>query len=781
MAQTLLTYAINPTSVPATQESGTDNKRTFVITATNPNQTAVTLTSLSITLPIGLNAPDLSPAAPNLPSISPNPQPTEWNTPSKTVVTGHVTYTFDPTSNFPHGVQVGSQALTIAFEDVPITSEVGTADIVVTEGSPNSPTTTLTVSKFPNVWSQTSFNVSPSIAYDSTPTLWWEGGPVDATYYLTYWTAQTGAVRYPKTGSLGSSGTYPGTGPKAPKLKLTADTVFNLWVSKQMAPNSNPVVMQLQKTVVVRQPPAPQIISFTADPRLIKSGVPTNVDLTWKTRNTSVVKLSSVGGYRGVSPNDPAIRNEPSQLGDFKPNDHFTVTPSESTLYTITAYGLEGYQGQPKTANVQVTSTPQITKFTGEIQTSDGVRVSLVLNWNVLYVTECKISGVSEISLSPIGSRTITPSVSHPLQTTYTLTATNPAGTATSQLTVVWGKQALATTKVEQPMGFGIAVSPDGTLIYVANVEKNGVSVLDATTLQPVGEPVVSSNPIVWDGSSYPAKSPWGIAVSSPKSAKSPFYSSNVFVTNSESNSLLVLSTAEKEPKIKAYANATALGKRPMGVAVSPDGTRVYVANNDDLSLSVLDVKTFLPITGTPVPVGSYPVGIAVSPDGSRVFVANNGDGTVSVLDATADPIKVVGKPIPVGMNPAGITVLPDGSRVVVANNGENTVSVLDATANPIRVIGKPIKVEGEPLGLAITPNGDRVFVLSNTNNTVTILNTTTDPISVVKPSFKVNKEGGTFYGVAMSPDGARLFVGNLAASIVSIIIPTSVTGGIGN
>ena len=59
MAKTLLTYAIHPSQVPA------NNTRTFEIIATNPNQhpaqNPVTLMSLSITLPIGPNAPDLSP------------------------------------------------------------------------------------------------------------------------------------------------------------------------------------------------------------------------------------------------------------------------------------------------------------------------------------------------------------------------------------------------------------------------------------------------------------------------------------------------------------------------------------------------------------------------------------------------------------------------------------------------------------------------------------------------------------------------------------------------
>jgi YVTN family beta-propeller protein len=51
-----------------------------------------------------------------------------------------------------------------------------------------------------------------------------------------------------------------------------------------------------------------------------------------------------------------------------------------------------------------------------------------------------------------------------------------------------------------------------------------------------------------------------------------------------------------------------------------------------------------------PIHVGSVPIGVAVTPDGSKVFVANQGSGSVSVI-ATATNT-VTGSPIPVGQDP---------------------------------------------------------------------------------------------------------------------------------
>jgi YVTN family beta-propeller protein len=77
------------------------------------------------------------------------------------------------------------------------------------------------------------------------------------------------------------------------------------------------------------------------------------------------------------------------------------------------------------------------------------------------------------------------------------------------------------------------------------------------------------------------------------------------------------------------------------------------------------------------IQVGAGPIGVAVTPDGSKVYVANDGVNTVSAI-ATAT--NTVVSTIPVGFNPEGVAVTPDGSKVYVADAGSNTVSVI-ATA----------------------------------------------------------------------------------------------------
>jgi len=73
----------------------------------------------------------------------------------------------------------------------------------------------------------------------------------------------------------------------------------------------------------------------------------------------------------------------------------------------------------------------------------------------------------------------------------------------------------------------------------------------------------------------------------------------------------------------------------------------------------------------TSITVGAYPTSVAVSPDGSSVWVTNNGGTTVSRI-ATSDNAVT---PITVGADPYNIAVSPDGSSVWVTNNGDDTVS----------------------------------------------------------------------------------------------------------
>src|SRR5262249_9937216 len=76
-------------------------------------------------------------------------------------------------------------------------------------------------------------------------------------------------------------------------------------------------------------------------------------------------------------------------------------------------------------------------------------------------------------------------------------------------------------------------------------------------------------------------------------------------------------------------------------------------------------------VTAT-IPVGSGPLGVAVTPDGSGVYVTNFQDNTVSVIATASNTVTAT---IPLGNNPFGVAVTPGGSTVYVANEAQSTVA----------------------------------------------------------------------------------------------------------
>jgi YVTN family beta-propeller protein len=67
----------------------------------------------------------------------------------------------------------------------------------------------------------------------------------------------------------------------------------------------------------------------------------------------------------------------------------------------------------------------------------------------------------------------------------------------------------------------------------------------------------------------------------------------------------------------------------------------------------VIDTATNT-VIGSPIPVGSGPYGVAVTPDGSKVYVVNSGDNTVSAIDTATNMVVAV---LPVGENPTAFGV----------------------------------------------------------------------------------------------------------------------------
>jgi len=182
---------------------------------------------------------------------------------------------------------------------------------------------------------------------------------------------------------------------------------------------------------------------------------------------------------------------------------------------------------------------------------------------------------------------------------------------------------------------------------------------------------------------------------------------------------------------------------------------RAYVANESD-TVSVIDIATNSVAVTIPVgPIPFAPIGIAVTPDGTRVYVTKAGDpfdvasGTVAVIDTATNTVVAT---IPVGILPEAVAITPDGTRAYVANTASSTASVIDIATNTVIATVAGLL---DPLGVAITPDGTRAYVTNEGSGSVSVIDTATNTVVATIPVeiFPV--------AVAITPDGTRAYVTN--------------------
>ncbi len=144
-----------------------------------------------------------------------------------------------------------------------------------------------------------------------------------------------------------------------------------------------------------------------------------------------------------------------------------------------------------------------------------------------------------------------------------------------------------------------------------------------------------------------------------------------------------------------------AVGAGPVYAELYDPANQLVTANYDGNSISVINVTTDVfdndsPQFGTvhTVPVGSHPTSVTVLQDGSRAYVANSGDGTVSVVNLSTYAVE---KTIPVSSTPRmvySVSSTPFSKVYVVDPNTANVIVIrtdTDAISASIQVQGNVV------------------------------------------------------------------------------------------
>jgi YVTN family beta-propeller protein len=287
-----------------------------------------------------------------------------------------------------------------------------------------------------------------------------------------------------------------------------------------------------------------------------------------------------------------------------------------------------------------------------------------------------------------------------------------------------------------------------------------------------------------------------------------------VYVTNEISGDLALV-----DPAARRLVATIALGQRPRGMALSPDGNLLYIAlsgspiggpNVDESTLppadktkdgiAVFDVKSRKVLriirgvsdpetvavgaskllyvasedtgqlvaldarTGAivaAIPVGGEPEGVAVSPDGKLVYATSEEDHTAAVIETAGHTLRAR---VPVGLRPRNAVFSADGARAFVPGENDASITAIDVAAD--RVLAKTV-IPGEnvrPMGLILSPGGRHLYVTTGRGGELVRLDA--DRLDVRRRV----ATGERPWGVALTADGKWLVTANGPSNDVSVI-----------
>lgn len=287
----------------------------------------------------------------------------------------------------------------------------------------------------------------------------------------------------------------------------------------------------------------------------------------------------------------------------------------------------------------------------------------------------------------------------------------------------------------------GVAVAPDGMVAYIAHIDAKSIAILDTTRQVLTREIPLPERPRTVTFS--PDGSNAYITLYGPQG--DPVKGTAV------GDSLVTVDTKTGfiSPPINFGGNA-------YSAAVTPDGSRVFVADHDFAALTIIEAATG---SVKKLDVAPNPHWVAFLNNGEKGYVADHESNVVQVIDPRRE---TAGTKISVGLSPHSLAVSPDQQQVYVTNYDADTVTVID-TVND-RVVGSPIRVGHRPQAVAFAPDGDHAYVANNQSDSVSVINTATRKVT------SVLSVGVSPTAIAVAPHGRFAYISNLRSGTVSVL-----------
>jgi DNA-binding beta-propeller fold protein YncE len=212
-----------------------------------------------------------------------------------------------------------------------------------------------------------------------------------------------------------------------------------------------------------------------------------------------------------------------------------------------------------------------------------------------------------------------------------------------------------------------------------------------------------------------------------------------------------------------------------IGIAFAPDGRTLYASGgNEDLiyvydwaggRAALRDSIVLAERRGRRASGRRYPAGLALSPDGQRLYVAENLADSLAVIDLASGQIV---HRYATGAYPYAVVVGPAGTVYVSAWGG---YTVSEFTPRGEGYAEREIRVARHPSALLLNRAGTRLFVASGSTDRIDVVGTADGRVieTLLDPPPAGPGEGSTPNALALSADGTRLFAAEADANAIAV------------
>jgi YVTN family beta-propeller protein len=181
-----------------------------------------------------------------------------------------------------------------------------------------------------------------------------------------------------------------------------------------------------------------------------------------------------------------------------------------------------------------------------------------------------------------------------------------------------------------------------------------------------------------------------------------------LFVSSERTDSLVIV-----DPETKRIVKYLKTSRRPRDMHFNANHTYLYVACADDDAIDVIDVAK-LEVVGRVI--ASNPRAFGISEKQRRIYVANPEGSSLSVIDMDQN---VITQEVPTGRGPQEVFVSEEGHFVYVASEVGDFIHLVDAENGHVV---ESVVVGTKPRRFAATADGKELWVSSELSGEVHII-----------------------------------------------------------